>query len=292
MAWEKPYDHRLLDRDHEARLAADVTFEQVARALLAQPYRFAKTMPQCPHEYCLRKTWDAEIPFDNVVAYIRRHGYESTYKSAYRQYFNLNGQQYWTMNFPTDQTILINRAVPSVREYPATYDKIAETYDSLYADVACQEEERAVFDHISDMPGSLLDIGCGTGVVFEWCHPERYVGIDPSAHMLAQVRAKYGERSSEELIRCALHEFHTDEKFDHVLALFGVGSYLTEEQVRRIPTFCKPGGRYVFMWYRPSYTPKTADYGDDLDIHDHPVDILPGELGTIGGHYIIRGSAP
>lgn len=290
MAWEKPYDHRLLDREHEARLAAETSFEEVAEALLAQPYRFAKTMPQCPHEYCLRKNWTAAVPFDNVVAFIRKHGYEASYKRAYRQYFNLNGMQYWTMNFPTDQTILINRAVPSVRDYPATYDKIAEEYDDLYDDPACRDEEDAVFGPIPEHPGSVLDIGCGTGIIFEWCRPSRYVGIDPSEHMLAQIRRKYGEAEGEDLIRCALHEFYTTEKFDHVFALFGVGSYLTPEQVARIPGFCKPGGSYTFMMYRPDYTPQTARHGDDLTIYDHPTDILPGTLETIGGHYVIRGT--
>ena len=291
----KQYDHRKLDRAREAELAAPYSFDDVARALLRAEYRFAKTMPHIPHWYTLAKNWnDPVVPFENVVAYIRVHGYESDYKGAHRHYFNLNGMQYWSMGWPTEETELINRAVPSVTKFRAAYDSIADNYDGLYASEEARAEEWDVFEPLCDKQiPALLDIGCGTGLTLDYITPDRYVGIDPSHQMLDKVVPLRGTlEPNDELIRAALHEFWTEEKFDVVLSLFGVTNYLTEDQVRRIPTFCKPGGTYHVMLFRDDYEPRTRALGDDLPIYRHPVDILPGKVDPVGENYIvIRGTA-
>jgi hypothetical protein len=78
------------------------------------PYKFAKTMPQNPHYYTLRKTWPDDELFDAVVIYIREYG-QSEYWGTGRwkkkyQYFYWKGFKYWTMGSPINETILINRA--------------------------------------------------------------------------------------------------------------------------------------------------------------------------------------
>ncbi len=39
-------------------------------------WTYAKTMPQWPHDYTLRKTWETDEQFDDVVMFIREHGVE------------------------------------------------------------------------------------------------------------------------------------------------------------------------------------------------------------------------
>lgn len=46
-------------------------FETVATSLLSQRWVFAKTMPEHPHWYALRKEWQGKLKFDAVVRYIR-----------------------------------------------------------------------------------------------------------------------------------------------------------------------------------------------------------------------------
>ena len=91
----------------------------------SRAWRYAKTMPQWPHEYTVRKFQDAEelrALFEQAVAFIRAEGerriFEPTGKSSI--YFDIDGRQYWTMGAPIEETVIINRAWLDWRE------KIAE----------------------------------------------------------------------------------------------------------------------------------------------------------------------
>jgi hypothetical protein len=84
-------------------------------------WRYAKTMPQWPHEYTVRKFQDAEEEqalFEQAVAFIRARGehriFEPTGKSSI--YFDIDGRQYWTMGAPIEETVIINRAWLDWRE--------------------------------------------------------------------------------------------------------------------------------------------------------------------------------
>jgi hypothetical protein len=72
-------------------------------------WQFAKTMPQWPHEYTLRRQHNPAT-FEAAVRFIREHGYRARWGRAIRTYVNLDGKRYWTMGAPVEQTILINRA--------------------------------------------------------------------------------------------------------------------------------------------------------------------------------------
>jgi hypothetical protein len=67
-------------------------------------WRYAKTMPQWPHEYTVRRFDDPQEDqalFEKAVFFIRAHGelrtFEPTGKSSV--YFNIDGRQYWTRGF-------------------------------------------------------------------------------------------------------------------------------------------------------------------------------------------------
>ena len=86
-----------------------ISFEECARALSSAEYRFAKTMPQNPHLYTLRRTWDNDALFDTVVEYMRANSYTEYFGGKPYQMFDLNGYKYWTMGAEISRTILINR---------------------------------------------------------------------------------------------------------------------------------------------------------------------------------------
>lgn len=83
--------------------------EEVRKILESKIYRYAKTMPQCPHEYTLKKDWD-KSQFEEVVKFIRKNGKIEKYYKKDIIYLYTGNFKYWTMGNPIEQTILINRA--------------------------------------------------------------------------------------------------------------------------------------------------------------------------------------
>jgi hypothetical protein len=85
-------------------------FDRVVGWLESVPFQFAKTMPQTPHFYTLRKKWANEANFVETVLFIRKYGYKGTYGKTTYTYFNIGPYKYWTMGDAIGNTILINRA--------------------------------------------------------------------------------------------------------------------------------------------------------------------------------------
>ena len=73
-------------------------------------WRFAKTMPQIPHYYTLRKDATEDANFVKLVTFIRSHGYDQKWGRRWFRYLDLDGWTYWTMGAQVDATILVNRA--------------------------------------------------------------------------------------------------------------------------------------------------------------------------------------
>ncbi len=84
---------------------------QVVEALTKASFTFAKTMPDNPHSYTLRNHWKAEIPFEEVVQYIRDNGYHRMFYSTEYTYFQIGEYEYWTMGDTLRNTRLINKAL-------------------------------------------------------------------------------------------------------------------------------------------------------------------------------------
>jgi len=83
--------------------------EKIEKALLSQSYIIAKTMPKNPHQYCLRKNWVGEITFEETVNTMRNYGYVEWFWGKPYMLYNIGDFKYWTMGYPTEVTILINR---------------------------------------------------------------------------------------------------------------------------------------------------------------------------------------
>lgn len=87
-----------------------MTRAELIKALEGAEWVFARTMPWCPHEYTLRKTWADDGRFVAAVEAIRALGEVRPWKRYRHTYFDANGWTYWTMGSPIPATILINRA--------------------------------------------------------------------------------------------------------------------------------------------------------------------------------------
>ena len=88
-------------------------FSIVSRCLLDSKWIYAKTMPEHPHWYTLRKDWQFENinQFSDVVQFIRdNHNVEYFYKKT-MQRMNIDDYKYWSMGSALEKTILINRAL-------------------------------------------------------------------------------------------------------------------------------------------------------------------------------------
>jgi hypothetical protein len=109
-------------REHEGNRNPDVARRPVLRSmnqtmsfspkLLAfvneQKWVFAKTMPQWPHEYIVRKQVDEQL-FEQLVIHIRTHGHKGRFYEKAITYYDEAGMVYWTMGAPLNETTIINR---------------------------------------------------------------------------------------------------------------------------------------------------------------------------------------
>lgn len=72
-------------------------------------WTFAKTMPDIPHEYTLRRHSADDTQFASAVQFIRDEGYRGLWRDRVGTYWDDGVHQYWTMGAPVEETILINR---------------------------------------------------------------------------------------------------------------------------------------------------------------------------------------
>ena len=73
-------------------------------------WRFAKTMPEWPHWYIVRKNVD-ETSFLEFVRIIRKDGYKGKFYNREIVYYDLDEYTYWTMGAAIEETTIINRAL-------------------------------------------------------------------------------------------------------------------------------------------------------------------------------------
>ena len=86
-----------------------LTKTQVDQLLADAQYTFAKTMPDNPHHYTVRKTWQNDPVFDEVVTFMRANGKVEPFKGRNYTVYYANGYKYWTMGDPLSSTWIINR---------------------------------------------------------------------------------------------------------------------------------------------------------------------------------------
>lgn len=226
-------------------------------------------MPENPHWYTLRKTWADDAAFVEAVEWMRAYGYPEIFEGRKYTMYNLNGHKYWTMGAPiwykngNPCTILINR---KPLDYASDYDLIADQYDELFQDEASAEENREIFTMIPRQPRDrILDVGCGTGLFFDCVGTAAfgYVGIDPSRRMLDILKTRVPDMHAyagiSGVCNARLEEFHDEDGFDLIVALFGAASYIKPDHFERVLHMVRPGGRVFAMFYQDRYVPVTYE---------------------------------
>jgi hypothetical protein len=71
-------------------------------------WTFARTMPENPHEYTLRRHTTEDL-FNAAVRFIREQGQLESFQGKPYKVLYFENRKYWTMGAPLAQTILINR---------------------------------------------------------------------------------------------------------------------------------------------------------------------------------------
>jgi SAM-dependent methyltransferase len=267
---------------------AEATFNTVARALIMSDWIYAKTMPQCPHHYTLRRKWHQPVAFDDVVVFMRQHSYREKFGSKWFQRFDVNEYKYWTMGDTIPNTILINRALIGP-ERVTDYCHIADDYESYFSDPVSREQQRQVIELVNyQADETVLDIGCRTGLFLDYVDADaNYMGIDPSFKMLEVFKRKHPCAS---VVHSKLESFYTEMKFDRVISLYGAANYCSHAAIQRIPHFLKVGGRYFIMFYAPDREPVTYKLSGRRMLHnDYPPGVLPGKCFSFNGFNIIVG---
>lgn len=138
------------------------------------------------------------------------------------------------------------------------YDDIASQYDTLFSDEKSLAENAEVGEMLPPLVGSVLDIGCGTGLLTEitYVDPDDYLGIDPSKGMLEQFLKKHsafhGRLVNEPFNRKSLDCNH----FDNIISLFGSPSYLSHLDIVAIS---KSPAKKFLMFYKEEYHPVTYE---------------------------------
>lgn len=229
-------------------------FELLGSRLETAKWVFARTMPQNPHWYTLRRRWAEDADFSWVAAQIRQRGYRQQFGKTHYTQLDINDHFYWTMGWPVNQpdgeacTILINRK-------PIAYeaDRVA-LYDSIQPEVHSYARVERVFEVLAEFGpfegADILDVGCGPGLAVSFVDgAASYLGIDPSIEMLKQHRSSYPDYKTIHTTLDAFVPPHLGQRYDWVLALFGTGSYLSDRELARIPWLLKPGGRAAVMFY-------------------------------------------
>lgn len=74
------------------------------------PWRHARTMPDNPHAYAVRRDAD-DRDFDLVVLHIRERGYQRVFAGFEYTQLDAGGFTYWSMGDSLPTTLLINRKV-------------------------------------------------------------------------------------------------------------------------------------------------------------------------------------
>lgn len=131
-----------------------------------------------------------------------------------------------------------------------SYDRLARFYDAIMDDPGGRAARVAeLIGRYRPGPRSLLELACGTGSILERLEgvPER-VGLDASAEMLAEARAKLPE---VKLVCGDMRSFDLGRQFDVVVCVFDSLNHLLdvgewESTFAAVHDHLVPGGLFVF----------------------------------------------
>lgn len=131
-----------------------------------------------------------------------------------------------------------------------SYSRWALVYDQTFGAVTNVGRQRTV-EYINQRPGTVLEVGVGTGLALRHYGPEmRVTGIDFSREMLQKAINKVNELGLSQIKELRQMDARTldfpDNHFDTVAAMHVLSVVPEPERVMsEIARVCKPGGRVV-----------------------------------------------
>lgn len=145
------------------------------------------------------------------------------------------------------------------------FQNYANYYDILYQEKDYQKEcdfLEEIFKKYSDIPvKTILNLGCGTGshdlILAEGGY--QITGVDLSSKMLEIARKKAEEQNKKiYFIEADIRNFELERKFDTVISMFAVISYLTENKdiisaFKKAAKHLNKNGIFTFdCWFGPT----------------------------------------
>lgn len=235
--------------------------ERLVENLEGAAYQYAVTYQNIPHYYTVAKDWaDFEDEVSEELSWtvweMRKHDVMRPFAGREQHYLDVNGFSYWTMVPRDEETILINRQYSTHGAYDSPFDAIAHRYDDSGKPWWVVKAEREALYAPAAPSGRVLDVGCGTGLLVDYSYREidreRYVGIDPSAGMLAKFALKHPDyRAEATLLRTTFEDYETPLRFDTIVAMAGSASHVTGvDVVEKAQHLLAPGGRAYLTFYR------------------------------------------
>jgi hypothetical protein len=238
--------------------------ERVGRLLEAHPYRFAKTMPDVPHCYTLRKEWSADThAFSRVVTDIHLLGEKRTWYGSKYDYLDVNEYFYWSMEprtAPPEATTLINRALR--KDYPEQNPP----EPTWFAQAPMCVLAMLVTAQVGSLVGlDVLDIGCTWPGGAEGARSYLGLGSPGDVHRVAAEHPHVPTLCA----RVAYFLPREQVRFDVVLALCGAGSHLTPAELERLPQLVAPQGVAALMfgtdqWREGVFPGAVYEYGEHV----------------------------
>lgn len=143
------------------------------------------------------------------------------------------------------------------------FNEYAHYYDLLYKDKDYSGEANYIDGLIKKYrPGArtILDLGCGTGKHAALLAQRGYKvhGIDRSVEMLKEAEKRSAQYDNLSFSQADIQDFHGNEKYDVVTALFHVMSYQTTDAavecvMQNVRDSLDEKGIFIFdVWYGPA----------------------------------------
>ena len=108
--WNRIIQETCFDRI-QSKVEGYIDYNKLCSMIARCEWTFAKTMPQCPHEYIVRNKCPlSDEEFVYFVNMQRNYGKIERWGKYITPYLYIDDYKYWTMGAPIEETIIINRA--------------------------------------------------------------------------------------------------------------------------------------------------------------------------------------